>query len=81
MTRPPQNRWLRGGYSWYVTRVIPGIGKTLYGDRDPFDYLARSILGCIDPEALGARIAGAGFAEVGFEPLTGGLVGIHTAVR
>ena len=80
MTRPPRNRWLRGGYAWYVTRVIPRIGWTLYGDRDPFDYLARSIVGCLDPEALGARIAGAGFARVRFEPLTGGLVGIHTAV-
>jgi demethylmenaquinone methyltransferase/2-methoxy-6-polyprenyl-1,4-benzoquinol methylase len=81
MTRPPRNRWLRGGYSWYVTRVIPGIGRTLYGDRQPFDYLARSIVGCLDPEGLRARIAGAGFSQARFEPLTGGLVGIHMAVK
>ncbi len=81
MTRPPRNRWLRSGYSWYVTRVLPGIGGTLYRDRDPFDYLARSIVGCIDPDALSARIVGAGFGRVRFEPLSGGLVGIHSAVK
>ena len=54
-------------------RVIPGGGA--------YSYLPASVRRFPGPEDLGAAMRRAGFAEVGWKLLGGGIVALHTAKR
>ncbi len=80
LTRP-SNRLAKFFYRVYLKAVIPAIGFVLYAKVSPFRYLAGSILDFYGPDEVKARLAGAGFSECKYEPLTFGAAGIYSAVR
>jgi demethylmenaquinone methyltransferase/2-methoxy-6-polyprenyl-1,4-benzoquinol methylase len=49
--------------------------------RDAYTYLPESVLDFPDPEALAARLRAAGFRDVRFERLTGGICALHHGTR
>lgn len=70
---------LAAAYRLYLNRMLPAFGDRVAGREGPYRYLARTIGAFPEPDVLAGRIREAGFAAVGWKPLTGGIVAIHTA--
>jgi demethylmenaquinone methyltransferase/2-methoxy-6-polyprenyl-1,4-benzoquinol methylase len=49
--------------------------------RDAYTYLPESVLAFPSPDALARRLAAAGFHDVEFERLTGGICAVHHGTR
>jgi demethylmenaquinone methyltransferase/2-methoxy-6-polyprenyl-1,4-benzoquinol methylase len=65
----------------YCTRLLPRIGGLISGSRSAYEYLPDSVSRFPDQETLSAMMTVAGFADVGFENLTGGVAALHTGRR
>ena len=65
-------------YETYADKLIPRIGKTVARDEDSYRYLVESIRRFPRPEQFKRMIGDAGFAQVGYETIFGGLVCIHS---
>jgi demethylmenaquinone methyltransferase/2-methoxy-6-polyprenyl-1,4-benzoquinol methylase len=72
---------LRALYLFYFRRVLPAIGRAVSKHRDAYTYLPESVLEFPDPEALARRLERAGFCDVRYELLTGGICAIHHGTR
>ncbi len=79
-TTPP-NPIMRHLYLFYFHRVLPLIGRVVSGHPWAYTYLPESVREFPGPEALSGLLKEAGFAQVGWEYLTGGIAAIHTADR
>ena len=70
---------LRALYDFYSFTLLPKIGQWVSADRTGvYNYLPDSIRRFPDQEAFRHRIEAAGFTEVAYRNLTGGIVAIHT---
>ena len=76
----PQREPLSSFYSLWFDRVIPMIG-TLAGDSDAYSYLPDSVRTFPEPERLAAMIDEAGFGEIRWLLLAGGIIAIHSATK
>lgn len=65
-------------YDAYSFRAIPKLGKLLAGDAGPYQYLVESIRKFPDQDSFAAMIRTAGFGNVRYTNLTGGIVAIHS---
>lgn len=70
---------LRAAYGWYFHRLLPRIGGWISGSGEPYRYLPSSVDRFPAPRELVAWMATAGFAEVKFRRLSGGIATLHTA--
>jgi demethylmenaquinone methyltransferase/2-methoxy-6-polyprenyl-1,4-benzoquinol methylase len=78
----PVYGWLRRLYDWYSFRLLPWIGTKVARDRTGvYEYLPASIRTFPDQERLAALLREAGFREVQYRNLTGGIVAIHIATK
>ena len=71
---------LRGVYRRYLTRLMPRAARRLTSDPEAYQYLARSIGAWPAQAGLAAWMQRAGFAEVAWRDLTGGIVALHRGV-
>jgi demethylmenaquinone methyltransferase / 2-methoxy-6-polyprenyl-1,4-benzoquinol methylase len=76
----PQREPLSSFYSLWFDRVVPVIG-TFAGDSDAYNYLPNSVRTFPDPQSLAAKIDAAGFAEIRWLLLAGGIIAIHSATK
>jgi demethylmenaquinone methyltransferase/2-methoxy-6-polyprenyl-1,4-benzoquinol methylase len=67
--------------SAYCNRWLPRIGGLISGSRSAYEYLPDSVSRFPDQKTLAAKMSGAGFVNVTFENLTGGLAALHTGQR
>jgi demethylmenaquinone methyltransferase/2-methoxy-6-polyprenyl-1,4-benzoquinol methylase len=74
----PVFRGLVGLYYW---RLLPWIGGFLSGSRGAYEYLPDSISKFPDQQTLATMMRAAGFEEVCFENLSGGVAALHTGRR
>ncbi len=51
------------------------------GDAESYRYLVESIRRFPDPQTFAAMLRTAGFARVSFQPMTGGIVALHSGWR
>jgi demethylmenaquinone methyltransferase/2-methoxy-6-polyprenyl-1,4-benzoquinol methylase len=65
-------------YNW---RLLPWIGGLVSGSRGAYEYLPDSISKFPDQEALAAMMRAAGFTDVRFENLSGGVAALHIGRR
>ena len=72
---------LKAFYDWYSLRVLPRIGGWISGDASAYTYLPESIRTFPDQRHLAAELEGAGFREVQWTNLTGGIVALHLGVK
>src|SRR6266516_1324545 len=72
---------LRALYLFYFRRVLPAIGRAVSKHRDAYTYLPESVLDFPDPDAFARRLEAAGFSNVGYEILTGGICALHHGTR
>ena len=68
-------------YDLYSFNVIPALGRSVAGDAEAYRYLVESIRRFPKPNDFAAMIAAAGFRRVGAQPLTGGIVALHSGWR
>lgn len=76
----PPNRIFAAAYNFYSRRILPWIGGVLSGSRDAYTYLPESVRKFPGAGELAEGMRLAGFGEVRFEYLTGGIVALHTGV-
>ncbi len=77
----PPGRAFGALYRWYFEALAPRIAAALGGDAAAYCYLPRSLRPFPAAQALAAMLADAGFTDVGFERLTGGIAAIHVGTR
>ena len=65
-------------YDAYSFRVIPAIGRLVTGNRDAYSYLVESIRRFPDQDLFAAMIGQAGFGNVTYRNLSGGIAAIHS---
>jgi demethylmenaquinone methyltransferase / 2-methoxy-6-polyprenyl-1,4-benzoquinol methylase len=68
-------------YDLYSFNVIPAVGGAVTGDAAAYRYLVESIRKFPKPAAFSSMIGAAGFRRVSHQPLTGGIVAIHSGWR
>ena len=68
-------------YDLYSFNVIPALGGAVTGDAEAYRYLVESIRRFPKPQAFAEMMAAAGFRRVSFQPLTGGVVALHSGWR
>jgi demethylmenaquinone methyltransferase / 2-methoxy-6-polyprenyl-1,4-benzoquinol methylase len=74
----PPNAWLKRAYDAYSMQVIPKMGEVITGDADSYRYLVESIRQFPSPDNFLSLIGEAGFANLSYRRLTGGVVAIHS---
>ena len=75
----PPNPLMAAGYRFYSSTVLPTLGGLLSGSREAYSYLPESVRKFPTAEVLAEEMRQAGFGEVTFERLTGGIVALHLA--
>jgi len=68
-------------YDFYSFKAIPALGRMVAGDAESYRYLVESIRQFPRPEAFAEMIRGAGFRQVSFQRLSGGIVALHSGWR
>ncbi|SOD70583.1 demethylmenaquinone methyltransferase/2-methoxy-6-polyprenyl-1,4-benzoquinol methylase [Jatrophihabitans sp. GAS493] len=68
-------------YMNYLMRSLPAIARRVSSNPDAYVYLAESIRSWPDQTALAQKVAAAGWGEVQWRNLTGGIVALHRAAR
>ncbi|MGO9009524.1 MAG: bifunctional demethylmenaquinone methyltransferase/2-methoxy-6-polyprenyl-1,4-benzoquinol methylase UbiE [Bryobacteraceae bacterium] len=76
----PPNAVFAALYNFYSRRVLPVIGGALSGSRDAYTYLPESVRKFPAAAELADEMRRAGFAQVSYEYLTGGIVALHLGV-
>jgi demethylmenaquinone methyltransferase/2-methoxy-6-polyprenyl-1,4-benzoquinol methylase len=79
-SRPP-NPMFAALYNFYSRRILPWIGGALSGSRDAYRYLPESVGKFPAAPELADQMRRAGFSDVSFEYLTGGIVALHLGER
>jgi demethylmenaquinone methyltransferase / 2-methoxy-6-polyprenyl-1,4-benzoquinol methylase len=73
----PPNPLFAAFYNLYSRRVLPAIGGALSGSKDAYQYLPESVRKFPSAEELAQNMRDAGFGDVSFERITGGIVCLH----
>jgi demethylmenaquinone methyltransferase/2-methoxy-6-polyprenyl-1,4-benzoquinol methylase len=68
-------------YTGYLMRALPAVARRVSSSPDSYAYLAESIRAWPDQRGLAERIAAAGWSDVEYRNLSGGIVALHRAVR
>jgi demethylmenaquinone methyltransferase / 2-methoxy-6-polyprenyl-1,4-benzoquinol methylase len=76
----PRNPAFAALYSFYSRHVLPRIGGAISGDPGAYRYLPESVRKFPGPEELETMMRAAGFREVSWERLTGGIVALHVGI-
>ena len=64
-------------YTEYLMTALPRIARVVSSNPDAYGYLAESIRAWPDQAALATRLQGAGWTDVAWRNLTGGVVALH----
>ena len=68
-------------YDEYLMKALPAVARRVSSDPAAYVYLAESIRAWPAQEGLAAQLRGAGWEQVGWRDLTGGIVALHSGVR
>ena len=68
-------------YDLFSFNVIPLMGKLTTGDRDSYQYLVESIRKFPPQEEFAAMIRSAGFDQVSYRNVSGGIAAMHSGWR
>ena len=76
-----QSEPLKKVYDGYSLSILPVLGKLVAGDEDSYRYLAESIRQHPPQEELAEMMRTAGFDNVRYRNLSGGIVAIHSGIH
>ena len=71
----------RALFKFYFTRVLPRVGGMISGSRGAYEYLPDSVSRFPDQKRLAGMMREAGFEEVEYKNLTGGVAALHLGTR
>ncbi len=77
----PTNGLFATVYKEYLMRALPRIARTVSSNPEAYVYLAESIRAWPDQAQLARRIEAAGWTDVRWRNLTGGIVALHAATK
>src|SRR5690242_9881869 len=77
----PTNALFRGVYLEYLMRAVPRVARRVAANPEAYVYLAESIRAWPDQAGLAAVLVKAGWRDVAWRNLTGGVVTLHRARR
>jgi demethylmenaquinone methyltransferase/2-methoxy-6-polyprenyl-1,4-benzoquinol methylase/2-methoxy-6-polyprenyl-1,4-benzoquinol methylase len=77
----PTNKYLAKIYDAYSFNIIPFIGKIVANNQHAYQYLVESIRNFPKQQQFAAMIEQAGFKNVNYINLTGGITAIHYGYR
>jgi demethylmenaquinone methyltransferase/2-methoxy-6-polyprenyl-1,4-benzoquinol methylase len=77
----PTWRPFRTVYMEYLMRALPAVARKVSSNPDAYVYLAESIRVWPDQRALAERISAAGWTDVEWRDLTGGIVALHRGFK
>ena len=72
---------LRRAYDLYSFAMLPWLGQMVAGDREAYQYLVESIRRFPRQAELAGMMEEAGFEQVSFRNLTGGVAALHSGWR
>jgi demethylmenaquinone methyltransferase/2-methoxy-6-polyprenyl-1,4-benzoquinol methylase len=75
-TRPPLSTF----YSLWFDRAVPLLGA-FSGDAEAYSYLPESVRSFPSPRGLAEKMDAAGFEQIRYTVLAGGIIAIHSGVR
>jgi demethylmenaquinone methyltransferase/2-methoxy-6-polyprenyl-1,4-benzoquinol methylase len=73
----PPNPIVRGAYLFYFHNILPIVGRFVSGHPWAYTYLPNSVTEFPGPRDLGQLFESAGFRDVGWKLLSGGIAAIH----
>lgn len=68
-------------FRFYFTRVLPKVGGVISGSPGAYEYLPDSVSRFPDQKRLARMMSEAGFADVEYKNLTGGVAALHLGTR
>lgn len=68
-------------YDKYLTKALPVVAKAVSRQDGPYEYLAESIADWPDQVELGRVMRRAGWTDVAYRNLSGGIVALHRGTR
>ena len=77
----PVNKVFRTVYTNYLMRALPPVARRTSSNPDSYVYLAESIRAWPPQGELASIIEGAGWQQVGWTNLTGGIVALHHGTK
>lgn len=77
----PKTPILRSIFRIYFTRLLPLFGGWISGSKSAYEYLPDSVSRFPDQAALATMMGLAGFTEVSYQNLTGGIAALHVGTR
>ncbi|WP_194756741.1 bifunctional demethylmenaquinone methyltransferase/2-methoxy-6-polyprenyl-1,4-benzoquinol methylase UbiE [Aliidiomarina indica] len=77
----PEVELLSKAYDIYSFHVMPRMGAFIANDKDSYQYLAESIRMHPDQDTLKTMMEEAGFEQVTYHNLTGGIVALHRGFK
>ena len=77
----PTNGLFATLYKEYLMQALPRIARTVSSNPEAYVYLAESIRAWPDQEKLARHIEAAGWTDVRWRNLTGGIVALHAATK
>ena len=77
----PANAILRPLFNLFFRRVLPLMGGLVSGSLSAYTYLPASVQKFPDQSQLSLLMEQAGFVQVGYENLTGGIAALHLGKR
>ena len=72
---------LNQAYDFYSFNLLPKMGQLVANDADSYQYLAESIRMHPDQETLKDMMQAAGYDNVDYQNLTGGIVALHRGYK
>lgn len=77
----PNNEVLSKAYDFYSFKILPEMGQLIAKDRESYQYLSESIRMHPDQETLKHMMENAGFEQVTYSNMTGGIVALHKGFK
>ncbi|MGA2655016.1 MAG: bifunctional demethylmenaquinone methyltransferase/2-methoxy-6-polyprenyl-1,4-benzoquinol methylase UbiE [Gammaproteobacteria bacterium] len=77
----PQNEFLEKAYDFYSFNILPKLGELIANDKNSYQYLVESIRMHPTQKKLQSNMTNAGFNEVEYFNLLGGIVAIHRGFK
>lgn len=72
---------LRGLFLFYFEHILPRIGRLVSHHSNAYNWLPESVRAFPAPAALGERMTRAGFRDVTWDLLLGGVCAVHVGTR
>lgn len=77
----PDNRPLARAYDAWSFNAIPALGQAVARDRESYQYLVESIRRFPAQAAFAAELDSAGFSQIAYRNLSGGIAALHMGWR